>query len=146
MVTSLVLVLNMPFRTVQKTYKPNSLTSRPSPIKPRYSPRSVHKKNGRRDKSTVQCFKYRKFGHYRYECREEQAPNLIDAARAQINELGGNPNTAAAQVLYELVVEEMITVQSKILKMSTTKNKYAVFSRVSSLQIPQLILPVMKIQ
>lgn len=31
---------------------------------------------------------------------------MINAARARIKEIGGDPNRAAAQVLYELVTEE----------------------------------------
>lgn len=31
---------------------------------------------------------------------------MVDAARARISEIGGDPNKAAARVLYELVTEE----------------------------------------
>lgn len=35
----------------------------------------------KRDKSTVQCFKCRRFGHYRNECKEDSARNMIEATR-----------------------------------------------------------------
>lgn len=43
---------------------------------------------------------------YRSECKEDDSQNLIDAARSRIKDIGGPPIAAAAQVLYELVMEE----------------------------------------
>ena len=54
----------------------------------------------------TRCWKCRRLGHWRAQCTFSDANSMVNAARARIKEIGGDPNKAAAQVLYELVSEE----------------------------------------
>ena len=58
------------------------------------------------DRSNVQCFRCKRFGHFRSECTLNYCNSMIDAAWSRIQELGGEPNQAAAKVLFELALEE----------------------------------------
>lgn len=54
----------------------------------------------------TRCWKCGRLGHWRAECTFSDSNSMVSAARGRIRDIGGNPNEAAAQVLYELVTEE----------------------------------------
>ena len=68
---------------------------------------STEKSKGRSvDRSNVQCFGSKRFGHFLSECTLKDRNSVIDAVRSRIQELRGEPDQAAAKVLFELALEE----------------------------------------
>jgi hypothetical protein len=73
-----------------------------------FAPSRFQKRDNRdnRSKNETHCFKCGQQGHWRAECNNNATNSLLNATRSRIRELGGQPNEAAARVLFELVTEE----------------------------------------
>lgn len=59
----------------------------------------------------VQCFRCKEYGHFRSECPLAARNPMLLAAKSRIREIGGDPDAAAAQVLFELTVDEDASLQ-----------------------------------